>query len=185
MYSKKELLSIPNLLCYFRILLIPVFLYTYLHAETAKEHWLSLIILVISGITDFLDGYIARHFNMITNFGKLIDPIADKLTQLAVGCTLMSTYDPYRYLVIVMILKDGMLLAGGLYLIRKNGRHLEQAKMPGKIATTAFYAVSCLLLAFYIPKTMLANGMIYLTTLLMVFAMCFYARELHQLCVNE
>ena len=181
MYSKKELLSIPNILCYLRILLIPVFIYTYFQAET---HWLALMVLMISGITDFLDGYIARHYDMITDFGKLIDPVADKLTQLAVACSLMNTYHAYRYLVFTLILKDGMLLIGGLYFLKKNGRHIEQAKMPGKIATTVFYAVSCLLVAFYIPETLVATILIYLTIFLMLVAMVFYAKELHQLREN-
>ena len=139
MVNKKEILSIPNILCYFRILLVPAFLYTYFYLDNVNNHLISAIILILSSLSDFFDGYIARNYNMITNLGKLIDPIADKLTQFAVACTLMYTYPAYILLVIVIVLKDGMLLFGGYYVYKKTGKHLGQAQMPGKIATAVFF----------------------------------------------
>ena len=73
----KQLFSIPNLLCYFRIGMIPVFAYTYLQAETSADYLLSALILGIMEFTDFLDGFIARKYHMVTEAGKIIDPIAD------------------------------------------------------------------------------------------------------------
>ena len=78
----KQLFSIPNLLCYFRIGMIPVFAYTYLQAETSADYLSSALILGIMEFTDFLDGFIARKYHMVTEAGKIIDPIADKLLQL-------------------------------------------------------------------------------------------------------
>ena len=69
-FTKKELLSIPNCMGYFRIILIPVFCFIYLGADSAREEYLAAVILLISTITDFLDGKIARHFHMVTEFGK-------------------------------------------------------------------------------------------------------------------
>ena len=115
MFTKKEIFSIPNLLCYLRILLVPVFLYTYFNSST-NGHFLAAVILLISSLSDFLDGYIARKYNMITDLGKLIDPVADKLTQLVVACTLTYTYPAYALLVAVIVIKDGMLLFAGYYL---------------------------------------------------------------------
>ena len=88
----KEFFNIPNCLCYFRIILIPVFFVFYFQAEGQMDYIISALILIVSGFTDFLDGYIARKYDMITDFGKLIDPIADKLTQFSVAVALIYTY---------------------------------------------------------------------------------------------
>lgn len=179
MFTKKEIFSIPNILCYFRILLVPVFLYVYFHAETSEEHFLSVGILILSSLSDFLDGYIARTYHMITELGKLIDPVADKLTQFVVACTLMYTYPAYIWLVVIIVLKDGMLLIAGWYIFKKTGKHLAQAEMPGKIATAVFFVVSILLIAFHIPGTMISNVMIYSTVVLMIIAMFYYGQGLY------
>lgn len=91
-FKKKELLSVPNCMGYFRILLIPVFCVVYLRADTPGEKYLAAAILLISTVTDFLDGKIARHFHMITEFGKFLDPVADKLTHAAVALCLAFHY---------------------------------------------------------------------------------------------
>ena len=80
---KKEILSIPNLLSLFRLLLIPVYITIYLNARTKDDYFLAATSLAVSCLTDMIDGKIARRFNMITTVGKLLDPLADKLTQFA------------------------------------------------------------------------------------------------------
>lgn len=181
MFTKKEIFSIPNILCYFRIALVPVFIYIYFNAETSEGHFLSAGILLLSSLSDFFDGYIARKYNMITELGKLIDPVADKLTQFVVACTLMYTYPAYALLVAIIVLKDGMLLFVGWFIYRKKGRHLAQAEMPGKIATAVFFVVSILLIAFHIPGTMISAIMIYSTVGLMAIAMIYYGQGLYYL----
>ena len=76
---REEAFSIPNLLSYFRLLLIPVFIVLYVHEEFTA----ALITLAVSGLSDILDGRIARRYNMVTDLGKVLDPVADKLTQCA------------------------------------------------------------------------------------------------------
>lgn len=181
MFTKKEIFSIPNILCYFRIALVPVFLYAYFTAETSGGHFLSAGILILSSLSDFFDGYIARKYDMITELGKLIDPVADKLTQFVVACTLMYTYPAYAWLVAIIVLKDGMLLFVGWFIYHKKGRHLAQAEMPGKIATAVFFVVSILLIAFYIPNTIASTVMIYSTVALMAIAMIYYGQGLYHL----
>ncbi|MCI9093416.1 MAG: CDP-alcohol phosphatidyltransferase family protein [Coprobacillus sp.] len=181
MFTKKEVFSIPNLMCYFRILLVPIFVYVYFTAETGQGHLLSAFILLLSSISDFLDGYIARKYNMVTELGKLIDPVADKLTQFVVACVLMYTYPAYSFLVAIIVLKDGMLLFVGWYIYRKKAKHLAQAEMPGKIATAVFFVVSILLIAFNIPHTVIASIMIYTTLVLMILAMIYYGQGLYHL----
>ncbi|MEG0276323.1 MAG: CDP-alcohol phosphatidyltransferase family protein [Coprobacillus sp.] len=185
MFTKKEIFSIPNILCYFRILLVPVFLYTYFTAESTSGHVLSAAVLIISSFSDFLDGYIARKYDMITELGKLIDPVADKLTQFVVACTLMYTYPAFGWLVAIIVLKDGMLLFVGYFIYKKTGKHLEQAEMPGKIATAVFFVISILLVAFYIPGTFVADLMIYSTVGLMMLAMFYYGRGLYILYISN
>ncbi len=181
MFTKKEIFSIPNIICYFRILLVPVFLYAYFTAETNTGHIVSAFILMISSISDFLDGYIARKYDMVTELGKLIDPVADKLTQFVVACTLMYTYPAFAFLVIIIVLKDGMLLIVGYFIYRKTRLHLEGAEMPGKVATAVFFLISVLLVAFHIPGTFIATVMIYTTLVLMIIAMIYYAKGLYHL----
>ena len=83
---QKKILTIPNIMSFFRLVLIPIIVYLYV----VKNSYLwTIILLLISGATDIVDGFIARKFNMISNFGKAIDPIADKLTQLALLCCLL------------------------------------------------------------------------------------------------
>ena len=77
----REYFSIPNLMGYLRILLIPVYLYLYVHAETTRDYYIAAAVMFLCFMTDFFDGKIARKFNQITEFGKILDPIADKLTQ--------------------------------------------------------------------------------------------------------
>lgn len=136
--QRKDWFSIPNLLSYFRLVLIPFFVYFYVTAETREEYVLSSGILVLSGVTDALDGFIARRFNMGTKIGQLIDPIADKLTQVAVVTVLMFRWPVFSVLLILFIIKEGYMLFENLRLYRKNIT-LDGSKWYGKIATIVFY----------------------------------------------
>lgn len=181
MFTKKEIFNIPNMLCYFRILLVPVFIYTYFFADLKQSHLLAAFVLLISSLSDFLDGFIARKYNMITDLGKLIDPVADKLTQFVVAVALTYTYPAYALLLLVIVIKDGMLLFAGYFIYHKTRRHLGQAEMPGKIATAVFFMVSIILIACHIPGTFIANVMIYSTVVLMFIAMIYYGKGLYAL----
>ena len=103
---KKEILTIPNLLSMFRLILIPVYISIYLNARNSSDYFLSAAILAVSCLTDLIDGKIARHFNMITNVGKLLDPLADKLTQFALILCLSSRHPVLRYLVCLFFVKE-------------------------------------------------------------------------------
>ncbi len=87
--KNKEIFSVPNIMSYFRILLIPVFVFVYLRADSQRDYAVAGVIVAVSGLTDFLDGFIARRFNMVTELGKALDPVADKLTQAAFALCLM------------------------------------------------------------------------------------------------
>ncbi len=185
MPSKKELLSIPNIICYFRILLVPIFMYVYLTAETEGDYLLSAGVLTLSGFSDFLDGYIARKYNLITEWGKLIDPLADKLTQVVCAALLVYTYPAYWIVLIIIVVKDVMLAVAGYYIFKKTGRKMDGAQLPGKIATAVFFLVSIGLIAFHIPGTLTSRVLIIITSFLMFTAMVYYAKDLYQLYVQR
>lgn len=135
---KKEILTIPNLLSLFRLVLIPVYMMIYLSAVNASDYYLSAAILAVSCLTDMIDGKIARHFNMISTVGKILDPFADKATQFTLILCLALKHPVLWYLVCLFIVKEGFqLIAGGINL--KKGRMLDGALMSGKVCTTILF----------------------------------------------
>jgi len=135
---KKEIFTIPNLLSLFRLLLIPVYVAIYLNAEDASDYMLAAGILTVSCLTDLIDGKIARHFNMITSLGKILDPVADKATQFTLILCLTMRYKVLQYVMGLFILKESLqLIAGGLCLRKK--KMLKGALISGKICTTVLF----------------------------------------------
>lgn len=146
---KKEILTIPNLLSLFRLLLIPVYIAIYLNAQTDSDYYLAAGILAVSCLTDLIDGKIARHFNMISTLGKILDPLADKLTQFALILCLAMKHPILWYLVALFVVKESFqLIAGGVNL--KKGRMLKGALITGKICTTVLFV--SLILMVMIPQ---------------------------------
>ena len=135
---KKDVFTIPNLLSLFRLLLIPVYIVIYLNAEDATDYYLAAGILTVSCLTDLIDGKIARHFNMITSLGKLLDPVADKATQFALIICLAMKHKVLRYIMVLFILKESFqLIAGGIRLRKK--KMLKGALISGKVCTTVLF----------------------------------------------
>ena len=141
---KKEIWTIPNVLSLVRLLLIPVYMVIYLNASTEGHYVLAASILAISCITDLVDGKIARHFNMISTVGKILDPFADKATQFTLILCLAVRYPVLRHLVILFVIKESFQLIAGTVALRK-GMMLEGALFAGKICTTILF-VSLILL---------------------------------------
>lgn len=129
---------IPNILTVLRFLLIPFIVYY----TIVDQYLLAFIFLTISGLTDVLDGFIARKFNFITNFGKLIDPLADKTTQIAVLLTLAFKDIIPFWIIIVVAIKEATMIAGASFLYGKE--LVVSSKWFGKLATVLFYiAIVC------------------------------------------
>ena len=135
---KKEILTIPNLLSIFRIALIPVYLHIYLNADSTEDYTAAAVILAVSCFTDLIDGKIARKFNMITNLGKLLDPVADKLTQLALMICLSLQHRSMRILLLVFLTKEFFQFFAMIGSLRQ-GKALDGALMSGKISTTVLF----------------------------------------------
>lgn len=141
---RKEIFSIPNILSMFRLLLIPVYTTVYLNAKEPWEYWLAAGILAISTLTDMVDGKIARRFNMITNVGKVLDPIADKVTQFTLLICQAVRHSVLWYAISVFVVKETFMLVMGILNLRKR-KMLDGALMSGKICTTVLF-VSMILL---------------------------------------
>lgn len=130
-------MSIPNILSIFRILLIPVFVVTFL-LYGDENSMIPALILLLSGATDMADGFIARKYNMITDLGKILDPLADKLTLFFVCLTLSTRYSSLLVLTGVFFIKELLMLIGGVIIFKKGGR-IQASKWFGKIATALMY----------------------------------------------
>lgn len=138
MKQKNSWITIPNLLSILRLLLIPVFIIFYF-CEFENHLWYSIIVVVVSGLTDILDGFIARHFNMISDVGKILDPAADKLTQAAVLICLCIHHFRLIPLLIILVIKELCQLTGALILAKGNNIKPPQARWWGKACTVVLF----------------------------------------------
>ncbi|MBP3479735.1 MAG: CDP-alcohol phosphatidyltransferase family protein [Oscillospiraceae bacterium] len=141
---KKDILTIPNLLSLFRLVLIPIYIVIYLNAQDATDYYIAGGILAVSCLTDAIDGKIARHFNMISTLGKILDPLADKITQLTLVLCLAIRYPVLWILVSLFVVKESFQLVAGFMTLRR-GKMLTGALLAGKISTTVLF-VSLILL---------------------------------------
>lgn len=141
---KKDVFTIPNLLSLFRLVLIPVYVAIYLNAQELWEYFLAAAILAVSCLTDMIDGKIARHYNMISTLGKILDPIADKATQFTLTLCLSIKYPVLRFVLVLFIIKELFQGIAGLVNLRR-GKMLPGALIAGKVCTTIFF-ISLILL---------------------------------------
>lgn len=144
---KTEIITIPNLLSLFRLALIPVYMRLYLNAQSPEEYYTAGGILAVSCLTDAIDGQVARRFHMITNVGKILDPLADKATQFAVLLCLMGKYPFLQGLMLLFAVKELFQLAAGAANLRK-GKMLPGALMAGKVSTAVLFVSLILLVLF-------------------------------------
>lgn len=147
---QKKILTIPNLMSLFRLMLIPVIIWRYIEK---KDYPGTLIILILSGITDVADGIIARKFNMVSDFGKAFDPVADKLTQAAMLFCFVSRFPYMLYALILLVVKEVCTAITGLISIKRTST-VKGAVWHGKLTTVSLYAMMAIHLIWYnIPQT--------------------------------
>lgn len=135
---KKEILTIPNLLSLFRLVLIPVYVYIYLNATETYQYITAGSIMAVSCLTDMIDGKIARKYNMISTVGKILDPLADKITQFTLTMCLSVKYPALRPVLILFVVKELFQLIVGFIHLRR-GKMLPGALMAGKVCTTILF----------------------------------------------
>ena len=171
--DRKEIFSIPNLMGYFRILLIPVFSWMYCTADSVGDYYAAAAVVGISGLTDMFDGKIARRFDMITELGKFIDPLADKLTQAALLICLAVRYPLMRAVLALFVVKEGFMAIMGALLLPR-GKKLDGAMWFGKVCTAVLYAVLFLLLLLPGIGTAAANVLIGICGAFLLFSFVMY-----------
>lgn len=136
--KKEDWLTIPNILSYVRIAMIPLYIHLYVTAQTTEQYYQAAGVLVLSGLTDSLDGIIARKTGQITDLGKALDPLADKLTQIAVVGAMFVERPYILPLLILFIGKELYLLISNVVLFKKD-IFMDGAMWFGKLATAFFY----------------------------------------------
>lgn len=154
----KELLkgwnTIPNWLSYIRIILVPVFAVLYCNGGDVQRI-AALLILAVSGLTDFFDGKIARRFNQVSDLGKMLDPVADKITQITLAVVFYITFSKssdvtvkaFSWVFLVFVIKEVVQVIFGAIIISL-GLRPSAAAIYGKAATMVFYIVMILLMLF-------------------------------------
>lgn len=178
---KKEIFTIPNLLSLFRLLLIPVYASVYLTATENYQFLLAGVVLAVSCLTDMVDGKIARKYNMITTLGKVLDPLADKLTQLTLTICLSLKY-PVLYPVLgLFVIKELFQLVLGVVFLRR-GKMLPGALMAGKVCTTVLFIslIALVLMPHIHPaavKVIAAIDALFLTISFVSYAMAYFGKN--------
>lgn len=175
--------NIPNALTVVRFILIPLIVYYIL----TGQYIAGFIVLTISGLTDVLDGCIARKFNFITNFGKLIDPLADKATQIAVLASLTFKGIVPLWILLIVFIKEIVMVAGASFLYGK--KLVVSSRWYGKLATILFYvAIVCSLFIEYwntsinpaAPLFGFDDYIYYLAIATTIFSLVMYFRQFYQ-----
>ncbi|MCH5585270.1 CDP-diacylglycerol--glycerol-3-phosphate 3-phosphatidyltransferase [Shimazuella sp. AN120528] len=160
-------MNIPNILTIFRFFLVPTYLFIYFSDIPSKLFW-SVAIILLAGITDVVDGYIARRYNLVTEIGSLLDPLADKLMIIAVFLSLLITHKITLWAAFAVFLRDiSMIIYSTLFHLK--GKKTIPANIMGKLTTVLFYiALFTLLFSINGAQTFLwfVIGLSYLTSLI-------------------
>ncbi len=173
-------LTIPNLISVIRILLIPVIAVLYYN----NYIWWTVFVIFISGLSDAVDGKIARKFNQVSNLGKLLDPVADKFTIFALAIVLFLKFkeaqseamQAFAWVFLLFIAKDVIMILGSIVLIALGTRPVA-AEIWGKLATFAFYAVMVVIIGFgpevgaislYYPQYTIPEGLMFVLVVVAV-----------------
>ena len=144
---RMNLKFIPNILSGIRILLVPVFVYLFFLHYDAGRVYIPLCVFLFAGMTDIADGYLARRNNWITNLGKLLDPLADKLMQCAVLLCFAIKIPVLRWVAGMFILKELFMICGALIVLKKI-KVTVKSHWYGKITTGVFYGIALLVFIF-------------------------------------
>ena len=170
-FEKDQIFTVPNLLCVIRIVLVPLFLWLYLGEE---NYLAAVIVLTVSGLSDIIDGWIARRFDQVSELGKILDPIADKLTQLAVFICLLLRYPLMWVLLAAFVLREITVPLLGLLVIRRR-QIVTGARWYGKASSVIMYVLMVILILWVDIPRPLAAALIILSAAVCIFAMAMYA----------
>lgn len=170
---KHKIITIPNILSLFRLLLIPVIMWLYI---VKQDPLWTTFVLVLSGITDIVDGIIARKCHMISDFGKAFDPVADKLTQIAMLFCLVSRFRWMLLPLCVLIVKEVSAGIINLMVIHKTGS-VDGAVWHGKATTVSLYSMMTIHLIWFNISGVISGILIGGCTALALLSAFLYTRE--------
>lgn len=168
--QENRIVTIPNILSLFRICLIPFIVCLYF---VEQSYFAAGCVLLLSGLTDIVDGFIARKFNMISNLGKVLDPIADKLTQAVMLVCLTVRFPQMLLPLAMMICKELSMMITGAWVIRRTG-FVPGAVWHGKIATVLLYAMMFLHIFWPEIPTSLSTALIVVSTMMIGLSFVLY-----------
>lgn len=156
-------MSIPNILTILRIILVPIFLIAFFSNMT-NAIMIAGVIFILAGISDFLDGYIARKYDMGTKLGAVLDPLADKLMTFAVLISFtLAKLIPY-WIPVALCIKEAIMIVGGAILYLFKGKQVMPSNNFGKVATVFFY-LAALSVIFRLPD--MITKILFIITLLL------------------
>lgn len=174
LFKRDQIFTIPNLLSLVRLLMIPMIIWLYCEKE---DYVAAAVMIVLSGLTDIADGIIARKFHLVSDLGKILDPVADKLTQAALIFCLIAKYDWVLWLFLLFAIKEITMGISGLLVIRKKDV-VNSSQWFGKLATVVLYAVMFILFLFPNTPAQTANVLILICAAVLLLAfmkyLCFH-----------
>ena len=179
--TRKQLFTIPNLLSLLRLCMIPLIIWLYC---TQKNYALTAVVLVLSGLTDMVDGYIARRFNMVTDLGKALDPVADKLTQASVMFCLLSRFRMMLVPLLLLIFKEVCNGVMSLVVIKKTGK-VCGADWHGKVCTWLLYAMMFVHIVWFDISREWTTALIGICVIMMTLAFALYMVRNYKMLTKE
>lgn len=171
-FKKSQIFTIPNFLSLIRLLMIPLIVWLYCEEQ---QYYAAVVVILLSGLTDIADGIIARKFNMVSDLGKILDPIADKLTQAALIICLTTKYSLMLPLIVEFALREVAMLVLG-YITLKKKDSVNSSQWFGKLTTVMLYAVMMVLILFPGIPLWAANTLIVMCGIAILLSFVGYAR---------
>lgn len=165
-------MNLPNKLTVLRVILIPVFLVALFLAPVPTNRYVAVLIFIVASLTDLLDGKIARKYNMVTNFGKFMDPLADKLLVCSALICLVELEKLPAWMVIVIIARE--FIISGFRLIASDNGVVIAASYWGKFKTTFQMVMICLLIADIAAISVITNVIVWIALVLTIVSLIDY-----------
>ena len=176
-FRKNQILTIPNLLSVFRIALIPIIVWLY---KYESNYTAAIGVILISGATDIVDGWLARRFNMVSDFGKALDPLADKLTQAALLLCLLCRYKSLLVLTAIFgVFEISKFICG--VVVAKRYDQVNSAKWYGKLNTIVIYITMIFLILFPNISSVWAGALMLVCGSVMIVSGALYIRLYNKL----